>query len=157
MDTNKVVPQRGASGCGLEQQINVPKTAAPVEPDIQRTSGPEISSHQAEWPCSGACCTTTDAFNKPSLGTSRGRSKVQELQAVNPPRSPLQGLFTGDGSSAPLQLPTLLLTHKAHVKDLETRPRKTLRAATRRKGTPTLGSTASHLSWDQAEKTSSLP
>lgn len=50
---------------------------------------------------------------------------------------------------------TLLLTHKAHGKDLETRPRKTLRAATRRKGTPTLGSTASDPSWAQAEKTSS--
>lgn len=50
MDANKVVPQRGTSGCGLEQQINVPKTAAPEEPDIHRTSGPEISSHQAEWP-----------------------------------------------------------------------------------------------------------
>lgn len=42
MDANKVVPQRGTSGCGLEQQINVPKTTAPEES--------EISSHQAEWP-----------------------------------------------------------------------------------------------------------
>ena len=50
MDTNKIVPQTGTSGCGLEQQINVPKTAALVELDIHRTSGSEISSHQAEWP-----------------------------------------------------------------------------------------------------------
>lgn len=34
MDTNKIVPQTGTSGCGLEQQINVPKTAALVELDI---------------------------------------------------------------------------------------------------------------------------
>lgn len=60
-----------------------------------------------------------NSINKPGLGTSRGGSKVQQLQAVNPPRSPLQGLLKGDGIRAPLQLPTLLLTHKPHGKDQE--------------------------------------
>ena len=60
-----------------------------------------------------------DSINKPGLGTSRGGSKFQQLQAVNPQRSPLQGLLKRDGSSAPLQLPTLLLAHKPHGKDQE--------------------------------------
>ena len=74
MDTNTVVPQRGASGCGLEQQINVPKTAAPVEPDIQRTSGPEISSHQAEWPggCHGEDQGDCPFRTLPTSGSTKG-------------------------------------------------------------------------------------
>lgn len=135
--------------CGGREGRRAPKEESlGPQPRSERASSPVESPAviRQKWPCSGACCTTTDSFNKPSLGTSWGRSKVRELQAVNPPRPPLQGLFKGDGSSTPLQLPTLLLTHKAHGKDLEKRPRKTFRAATKRKGTPTLGNTASNLS-----------
>ena len=125
------------------------------QPRSERASRPGESPAviRQKWPCSGTCCTTSSSFNKPSLGTSRGRSMVQELQAINPPRAPLRGLFKGDRSSTPLQLPTLLLTHKPHGKDLEKRPRKTFRAATRRKGTPALGNTASNLFWAQAKTT----